>query len=197
MTIKIHDSFVTWKRFPRHCPFLRESTGHRWIPFTKASNQGVFMIHFVLAWTHRSIDSELSVIWDATTLKWQRCNVSSIYCKYHAQNNILLPQVILGIHTHAHTHTHTHIGYPQVWVVFSWLQCVTCGPLFLNDAVWITHPKTLWWQSAAQASKLAIQHQNWPLTTVAFALCCYFATMDKKKFWGSSGLIKSLVHSTL
>ena len=31
-----HDDVIKWKHFPRYCPFVRESTGDRWIPLTKA-----------------------------------------------------------------------------------------------------------------------------------------------------------------
>ena len=33
-----HDDVIKWKHFPRYCPFVREFTGHRWIPLTKASD---------------------------------------------------------------------------------------------------------------------------------------------------------------
>ena len=31
----IHDDVIKWKHFPRYWPFVRETTGHRWIPVTK------------------------------------------------------------------------------------------------------------------------------------------------------------------
>ena len=33
-----HDDAIKWKHFPRYWPFMRELTGHRWIPLTKASD---------------------------------------------------------------------------------------------------------------------------------------------------------------
>ena len=33
-----HYDVIKWKRFPRYWPFARESTGHQWIPLTKASS---------------------------------------------------------------------------------------------------------------------------------------------------------------
>ena len=33
----MHDDVIKWKHFPRYWPFVRESTGHRSIPLTKAS----------------------------------------------------------------------------------------------------------------------------------------------------------------
>ena len=32
------DMMTSWKHFPRYWPFVREFTGRRWIPFTKASD---------------------------------------------------------------------------------------------------------------------------------------------------------------
>ena len=33
-----HDDVIIWKRFQHYWPFVRESTGRRWIPLTKASD---------------------------------------------------------------------------------------------------------------------------------------------------------------
>ena len=33
-----HDDVIKWKHFPRHWPFVRETTGHRWILLIKASD---------------------------------------------------------------------------------------------------------------------------------------------------------------
>ena len=33
-----HDDVIKWNYFPRYWPLLRESTGHRWIPLTEASD---------------------------------------------------------------------------------------------------------------------------------------------------------------
>ena len=33
-----HDDVIKWKHFPRYCPVVREFSGHRWIPLTKASD---------------------------------------------------------------------------------------------------------------------------------------------------------------
>ena len=37
-----HDDVIKWKHFPRYWPFVREFTGHRWIPLTKASDAGLW-----------------------------------------------------------------------------------------------------------------------------------------------------------
>ena len=34
----IHDDVIKWKHFQRYWPLWRESTGHRWIPLTEASD---------------------------------------------------------------------------------------------------------------------------------------------------------------
>ena len=33
-----HDDIIKWKYFPCDWPFVRETTGHRWIPLSKASD---------------------------------------------------------------------------------------------------------------------------------------------------------------
>ena len=33
-----HDDVIKWKHFPRYWQFVRRTTGHRWIPLTKASD---------------------------------------------------------------------------------------------------------------------------------------------------------------
>ena len=33
-----HDDVIKWKQFPRYWAFVREFTGHQWIPHTKASD---------------------------------------------------------------------------------------------------------------------------------------------------------------
>ena len=35
---KEHDDIIKWAHFPRYRPFVREFTGHRWTPRTKASD---------------------------------------------------------------------------------------------------------------------------------------------------------------
>ena len=37
-----HDDVIIWKHFPRYWPFVREFTGLRWIPCTKASDADVW-----------------------------------------------------------------------------------------------------------------------------------------------------------
>ena len=34
----IHDGVIKWKHFPHYWPFVRGSTGRRWIPLTKATD---------------------------------------------------------------------------------------------------------------------------------------------------------------
>ena len=36
---RIHDDVIKWKHFPRYWPFVREFTGHRWIPRRKQVTQ--------------------------------------------------------------------------------------------------------------------------------------------------------------
>ena len=51
-------------------PLWGESTGHRWIPFTKDHQYGDLMCSFWLAWTS-CWTNNLVVIWNAMTLLWR------------------------------------------------------------------------------------------------------------------------------
>ena len=39
ISFRIHDDVIKWKHFPHYLPFVREFTGHQWIPRTKASDR--------------------------------------------------------------------------------------------------------------------------------------------------------------
>ena len=39
-----HDDVIKWKHFPRYWPFVREFTGPRWIPRTKASEAELWCV---------------------------------------------------------------------------------------------------------------------------------------------------------
>ena len=43
-----HDDVIKWKHFPRYWPFVREFTGHRWIPLTKASDAEPWCFFYLL-----------------------------------------------------------------------------------------------------------------------------------------------------
>ena len=70
----IHDDVIKWKHFPRHWPFVRESTGQRWIPLTKASDAELW------CFLYRSLNKRLSKQsrrqWFETTSRslWRHCN---------------------------------------------------------------------------------------------------------------------------
>ena len=40
----VHDDVIKWKHFPRYWPCVREFTGHRWLPLTKASDAELWCI---------------------------------------------------------------------------------------------------------------------------------------------------------
>ena len=50
-----HDDVDKWKHFPRYWPFVRGSTGHRWIPLTKANDAELWLIS---AWTNGWADNQ-------------------------------------------------------------------------------------------------------------------------------------------
>ena len=51
--------------FPRYWPFVGESTGHRWIPLTKANDAELW--YFFLSEPEKNAEQTIktSVIWDA------------------------------------------------------------------------------------------------------------------------------------
>ena len=59
---KVHDDVIKWKHFPRYWSFLRGSTGHWWIPLTKASDAELWWTN---GWANNRDDA---VNWDAITL---------------------------------------------------------------------------------------------------------------------------------
>ena len=60
-----HDDVIKWKYFPRHWPFVREFTGLRWIPRTKASDAELWcFLWYVHELTVEQTIARL-VIWDA------------------------------------------------------------------------------------------------------------------------------------
>ena len=63
-----HDDVIKWKHFPRYLPFMRESTGHRWIPLTKASNTELW--YFLWSASEQTTEQALEtpVICDAIAL---------------------------------------------------------------------------------------------------------------------------------
>ena len=69
-----HDDVINWKRFSRYWPSVRETTGHRWIPLTKASEAELWC--FLWSASEQMVDqtSETPVIWDLHSL-WRHCNL--------------------------------------------------------------------------------------------------------------------------
>ena len=74
-TKKSQHDVIKWKHFPRYWPFVRESTGHRWIPLTKSRNAEPW--YFLRSAPEQAIEQtlETQVIWDAialimTSLQW-------------------------------------------------------------------------------------------------------------------------------
>ena len=84
-----HDDVIKCQHFPRHWPFVRESTGNRWILLTKAGDADLWC----LLWSAPKQTLEQAIrtpmIWDAitlimTSLKWTRRHIG--WCKYSSQN---------------------------------------------------------------------------------------------------------------
>ena len=60
----LHDGVIRWKHFLRYCPLWGESTAHRWIPITKASDAELC---FLWSTPEQTVEQtlEMLVIWDA------------------------------------------------------------------------------------------------------------------------------------
>ena len=64
--------------FPHHWPLVRDTTSHRWIPFTKASDAELWCAPA----TTNEQTLELPVISEAMTPKWRHCSyMQHWYCK--------------------------------------------------------------------------------------------------------------------
>ena len=63
-----HDDVIKWKHFQRCWPFVREYTGHRWMPPTKASDAELwcFLWYKPEPTVEQTVDTP--VIWDAIVL---------------------------------------------------------------------------------------------------------------------------------
>ena len=64
----LHEDVIKWKHFSRYKLFVREPTGHRWFPRTKASDAEIWC--FLLAVSRQTVEQTIQtpVIKDAITL---------------------------------------------------------------------------------------------------------------------------------
>ena len=63
-----HDDVSKWKHFPRHWPLWGESTGHRWIPLTKASDAKLRCFLWFAPEQKAAQTIKTYVMWDAMAL---------------------------------------------------------------------------------------------------------------------------------
>ena len=70
---------MKWKCFPRYRPFVRGTTGNRWILFTMTSDAE--LRYFLWSSPELTFEQtvELSVIWDATAAVWRWCNSGGLH----------------------------------------------------------------------------------------------------------------------
>ena len=70
-----HDDVIKWKHFPRYWPFVREFTGHRWIPLTKASDAELWCI--LSSVPEKRLRKQLWGLWFETPSHslWRHCHV--------------------------------------------------------------------------------------------------------------------------
>ena len=69
-----HDDVFEWKHFPRDWSLWRESTGHRWIPLTKARDAGLW--RFLWSAPNKRLSKQLRRRWFETPScsLWRHCN---------------------------------------------------------------------------------------------------------------------------
>ena len=72
--IMIHDDVIKWKHFPRYWPFVRQFTGHRWIPSTKASD--VELCIFFDQRLNKRLSKQPS---SPSRPLWRHCTVSELF----------------------------------------------------------------------------------------------------------------------
>ena len=70
----VHDDVIKWKHFPRYWPFVRETTGNRWVPLTKASDAELY--YFLRCAFKLTVEQtlKLPVTWDVIMFMWRHCN---------------------------------------------------------------------------------------------------------------------------
>ena len=69
-----HDDAMKSKRFPNHWPFVRESTGHRWIPFNGGSVIPAFDVSFMLVRANFWTNTHSRGRWSETS--WRSCDIT-------------------------------------------------------------------------------------------------------------------------
>ena len=84
--------YAAWRHhpmetFPRHWPFVREITGHRWIILTKASDAELWWVFLSVPEQTTEQTIETLVIWDAiavimTSLQCTHCRNASFVVTY-------------------------------------------------------------------------------------------------------------------
>ena len=71
-----HEDVVKWKYFPRYWPFVRESTGLRWIPITKVSVAELWC--FLWSAPKRTVEQTIDAS-DVRYSLWRHCNMQGDY----------------------------------------------------------------------------------------------------------------------
>ena len=70
-----HDDVIKWKYFPRYWPFVRGTTGHRWIPLTKANDAELWCFFYLRL--NKGLSKQSRHWWFETPSRslWRHCNV--------------------------------------------------------------------------------------------------------------------------
>ena len=108
-----HGDVIKWKHFSIYWPFVREFTGHRWIPISKTSDKELWC--FLWSESERTVGQniETPAIWDAhrahydVTLmaEWMCINCTWANARYSISVTALWFNCIISRKIHHRTHT--------------------------------------------------------------------------------------------
>ena len=103
-----HDDVIKWKHFQLNWPFGRESTGHRWVPPTKAIVTRGFGAFFDLH-PNKRLSKQSSCWWFETPSRslWRHCN------------DKIDTRTTLGFHALYYSHLN-HLTSPSCNVTIRW-----------------------------------------------------------------------------
>ena len=100
----LHDDVIKWKRFPRNWPFVREVTGHRWLPRTKANDAEFWCFLWSAPWINGWVNNR-----DAGDLRRHRAHYDVIVMVRDDISCFGLFNISIYKHIYMHTHTYIYI----------------------------------------------------------------------------------------
>ena len=143
-----HDDVIKWKQYPRYWPFVREFTGHRWIPRTKPSDAELWCFLWSAPWMNGWVNTR-----EAGDLRRHRAHYDVIFNR----DKIVISFFILTFPVNADMRTiksSHHKRRPQ--------QLLFC------QADTSIMPEIICWQKYAPSSFLPFPRWDYPDQKTAF-----------------------------